>query len=60
MLGVSLFISCKNKIQCVCVCEKKTEQKQKIELKWAKYMNRHFTEEVTEMKKSSRRDVQHY
>ena len=23
MLGVSLFISCKNKIQCVCVCEKK-------------------------------------
>ena len=23
MLGVSLFISCKNKIQCVCVCVKK-------------------------------------
>ena len=23
MLGVSLLISCKNKIQCVCVCEKK-------------------------------------
>ena len=29
MLGVSLFISCKNKIQCVCVEKQKQKQKQK-------------------------------
>ena len=29
MLGVSLFISCKNKIQCVCVEKKKKREKKK-------------------------------
>ena len=35
MLGVSLFISCKNKIQCVCVCEKQNKTKQKNLSIWA-------------------------
>ena len=30
MLGVSLFISCKNKIQCVCVEKKKKQEKSQI------------------------------
>ena len=32
MLGVSLFISCKNKIQCVCVEKKKQTNKTRMEV----------------------------
>ena len=39
MLGVSLFISCKNKIQCVCVCEKKNGLALTASLSWSLYHN---------------------
>ena len=42
MLGVSLFISCKNKIQCVCV-EKKKNKKTKTNKKTLGQNKKRFT-----------------